>query len=470
MNEQAAPRDVAMLTGVVAASLATGAVIASGRPTAALAPLLLGLALLLVRRPGVVLAVFLATAILLEGDRQGFLAITARFYDPLAHSLLPSDLLLILLLVSVVIDLRVRAFDVRLPGSLTLPLLLVAIAVAVGAATGYLDGAALDQIVDSIRVLVYLVLIPFLVVNVVRTDEDVRRALVAAGLFAIFKGVEGTVAWLAGQGRPFGSTTLTYYQPPANWLMLAFLLTIAAALLARLSLPRWVWWTTMPVAAALVLSFRRSFWIAAVLGLLLVLLLARGPTPKLLLLAAACMVGAVVLAVSHGGGTENRTSGGVVQRVTSLRPSKIRATTEDRYRLVEQRNVIAELRENPITGLGIGIPWEVRYPLPERHKDATLYTHVIAFWFWLKLGLAGLISYLLLMAIAIRSAYRISMLHWDPLVRSAGVGLVAALGGLMVAETTGSFTGVSLRFSILLGTVLGVMGAAERALQRTASM
>jgi O-Antigen ligase len=467
VTEHAVVRNGAGVTAALAASLACGAVIASGQYGLALASLLVCVGLLLVRRPGVVLALFLGTVILLEGDRQGFLAATARFYE--AQPLLPSDLLLLLLLVSVLVDVRTRGLDLRTPGPFTLPLVLLAIAVAIGSVTGYLDGGVGGHIVDSARVLAYLVTVPFLVVNVVRSDEDVRRALIAGGLLALFKGLEGTVAWLAGEGRPFGGTTLTYYEPASNLLMLVFLLTLASAALARVPLHRWVWWGALPVTAALALSFRRSFWIAAVLGLLLVLLLSRGPRPKLLFLAAASVVGALVIAVAYGGGTANETSGAVVERATSLRPTEIRSTTEDRYRLVEQRNVIAALREAPITGLGMGVPWEVRYPLPEQHKDGTLYTHVVALWYWLKLGLAGLISYLLLTAVAIRSAYRISRLHQDPLVASAGLGLVAAFCGLVVVETTGSFTGVSLRFTIVLAALLGTMATAERALQRTAS-
>ena len=469
MTALAVTRNVPALTAALAASLACGLVIASGRPVIALAALLFAAGLLLVRRPGVVLALFLGSVILLEGDRQGFFAVGGQFYDRLAPPFVPTDLLLLLLAVSVAADLRTRGLDVRTPGSLTLPLVLLATAVCIGSATGYLDGGSVGHIVDSVRVLAYLVITPFLVVNVVRTDEDVRRVLIAGGLVAVFKGVAGTAAWVAGQGRPFGGTTLTYYEPATNFLMLVFLLTVAAAVLARAPLHRWVLWGVPPVAIALTLSFRRSFWIAAVLGLLLVLLLSRGSTPKLLFVGATSVVAALALAISHGGATANETSSGVVERATSLRPERIRSATEDRYRLVEQRNVVAALRDHPVTGLGMGVPWEIRYPLPERHKDETFYTHTVTLWYWLKLGLAGLISYLLLMAVAIRSSYRIFRLHPEALVACAGLGLVAAFCGLVVVETTGSFTGVSLRFTIVLAAILGVMATAERAFQRTAS-
>jgi len=41
----------------------------------------------------------------------------------------------------------------------------------------------------------------------------------------------------------------------------------------------------------------------------------------------------------------------------SLNPSKLEASAEDRYRLDERANVLAEIRAHPIEGLGVTIPW-----------------------------------------------------------------------------------------------------------------
>ena len=43
-------------------------------------------------------------------------------------------------------------------------------------------------------------------------------------------------------------------------------------------------------------------------------------------------------------------------------------------------------------GLGLGVPWTPRYPLTESYAGATGYTHVVVLWWWLKLGLPGLVK------------------------------------------------------------------------------
>ena len=75
-----------------------------------------------------------------------------------------------------------------------------------------------------------------------------------------------------------GSSTLSYYEPAANWLIMVAMLAMFAAVLVRARPPVWMLLGAPLLIASLVLSYRRSFWIAAVLGLLLVLLL--GTTPS----------------------------------------------------------------------------------------------------------------------------------------------------------------------------------------------
>ena len=67
---------------------------------------------------------------------------------------------------------------------------------------------------------------------------------------------------------------------------------------------------------------------------------------------------------------------------------------QDRYRLDELRNVTAEIRKEPITGLGLGGQWAAIHPLGIEHENGRGYTHVVALWWWMKLGILGLIAYL----------------------------------------------------------------------------
>ena len=106
--------------------------------------------------------------------------------------------------------------------------------------------------------------------------------------------------------------------------------------------------------ACLVLSYRRSFWIGAVLGLLFLLVLGTSPVSRRMLVPAALAMVAAFLLL---GSVHFQSQLPLAKRLTSLSPTSIQANREDRYRLDERANVLAAIKENPITGLGVTIPW-----------------------------------------------------------------------------------------------------------------
>ena len=110
----------------------------------------------------------------------------------------------------------------------------------------------------------------------------------------------------------------------------------------------------------------------------------------------------------------------------------------------------------------IGVPWTARYPLAQALPGGRQYTHVVVFWYWLKLGLLGVFAYLWIMVAGVRTGLRVWRTDLDPRIQGAGLGLAAALVGLAVAETTGSFTGVEPRETVLLAVMLGWLAAAQR--------
>ncbi len=147
------------------------------------------------------------------------------------------------------------------------------------------------------------------------------------------------------------------------------------------------------LVACLVLSYRRSFWIAAVLGLLLVLLLGTSPVGRRLLVPAGL---GVVMAIWLLGSIHFQVQSPIVKRVASLAPSKLEANAQDRYRLDERANVLAEIGQHPITGLGVTIPWAATAADAAggtRTEEGRQYVHFAALWFWLKLGMLGLCAY-----------------------------------------------------------------------------
>jgi len=420
------------------------------------AVLALSAGLVLLERPAAVLAGLLVATVLFENDRHSLVPTAAEYYRGPPSAL---DLLLALVLLGLAVQAASGRATVYLPGPFTLPLVLLATAALAGIAAGYLGGADRTALVVDLRGVVYLVLLPVLVVSLLGSREGVRLAVLVAAVLAVVKGVEGLTSWLVGAGRSIEGTTLTFYAPSANFFLLVVVTAVLAALVMRVPLPLWTRLAGVLAFAVIVLSFRRNFWIALPLSLFAAVVVASGARLRLLVVPAlVVLVLSAFLAVTTYGGPQ--LSGPVGKRFQSLNPTSIRADKYDRYRIDEAANVRAELRRHPLTGLGLGVPWQERHPLPVELDGGHYYTHVVAFWFWLKLGLAGVIAYLWLMLTAIAAGLRIWRRHPEAIVRVAGVAIAAALPALAVAETTGSFTGADPRFSVLMGALFGWLAAA----------
>lgn len=444
----------------ILALLAGFAVTTVGPPALLLGPAALALYLLLTR-PALALGTLLVVTVLLEEDEEGFLPVTSRFYEPLVAVASPTDLLFGVVVVAYVLDLGRRGESPRLPGPFTLPLLLLAAAVLAGVVVGWANGGDGYGIGLAVRTLAYVLVLPLVAVHVLRTRSSLMVFAGGAVLAGVYKGLEGTIAWLAGAGHPFGDGTLTYFPPTANLVLLVFLLGLAAAVGEHVRLPGWVWAAAPFAVVALFFSYRRSFWIAAVLALLVVVLLGRERHRVLPILAALAV--ALWASIALAGGSEAESL--VAERAEELDFSRVASNPSDRYRIAEFRNVTRELRESPITGLGLGVPWTVEHSF-EYKPGARNYAHVAALWFWLKLGLVGLLAYVWLMATALRAAYGVSRARGDPLLRVAGTALFGAFVAVLLVELTATFTGANLRFTIVVAALIGWLAAALPLAQR----
>jgi O-Antigen ligase len=461
---RALPRRVNLaevLPAVAGAAVVLAATLRLG-PAGLLVPLGALAALALLQRPGVALAVFAAVVTLAEGRDPGLLPGLTVVHEPLAFGVAPVDLLAVVVVAAVALDLLRRREVVRLPALLALPLALLALAAAAGAVTGYARGSGVADVAFAGRQLPYLVLMPLLVVNVVHTRRAVLVALATGAGLAIVKAVLGLAAVLAGRGTTVDASVITYYEPAANWLMLAVLLGVLAAMLhgARDRLPWWLLAGSPLMLASLALSLRRSFWIGIVLGGLLVVLLAASPAGRRLLVPAVTLavVGAWLL-----GAVGFQVQGPLTTRVESLNPSRVEVNAEDRYRFDERANVIAELGAHPVTGLGLAVEWSsAARPLPVEHENGRQYVHMVALWYWLKLGLLGLAAYVALIIAACILAWRVWRAHPDRLLQAGGLAAIAGLVAMAAVETAGSFTGVDPRFTILFGIFLGLLAVAYR--------
>jgi O-antigen ligase len=451
---------------VLGAGLAGGTGLAVGlhRLGPLLAVVLLAIAAFVafVLLPKLTLATLAAAHLAFEDDSEAFLSQSDLFYASIGGGAIGvSDLLLLALILGVVLRWVRGLRRPRWPAALGLPLAVLAAAILLGAVTGWFGDYDPRAHFHGVRKLAYLVLLPILVVNVLETKRDLQIALALFAGLVVYKCGEGMTSWLLGAGRSIEGTVLTFYSPAANFALLVFITAILGAALLRLRLPPLLWLVGPLAVAVLLLSFRRNFYLALVLCVVLVVLVVSGRQGRALLIPATAAV-ALALWLGFNALATSDSNSPVLERVQSLSPTSIEVNAYDRYRLDEQRNVAAELMRHPLTGLGLGVPWTARYPVAVALPDGQQYVHATFLWFWLKLGLLGAIAYLWLMLAAARLGLRVWRDSATPTIRVAGLALGVGLIGLMAAETTGAFVGISDRVTVLVGTALGWLVAANR--------
>jgi hypothetical protein len=423
-----------------------------------LAPLALGLVVVLLLRPVAMTVCVVGLVIVCEGSVFGLFHFTSALYS---HATV-LNVMVALVAVSVGLDMMRRPRRARLPASLKIALAMLALAMVVGVATAHDAGVAVGKALHSENLLAYLLVLPAVVANLELDRRRVKLVLGGAFGLAIVKAMLGLMEVFGGYGSTIeGSSKLSYYEPTANWLIMIAVLGVFAALVSGVRPPLWMLLGTPLLIASLVLSYRRSFWIAAVLGLLLVVLLALSPTRRRILVPVGLLV---VAAIWLLGSINFQSQSPLVRRFASLAPSSLTTNLEDRYRLDERANVLGEIRANPITGLGIGVPWAAAFrPLAVEHVEGRQYVHFVALWFWLKLGILGLIAYLMLLFGGAVTAWRVWRTSHEPMLRAFGLASLCGFAGLTVIETTASFTGVDARFTVLLGAQLGLLVLLARA-------
>jgi O-antigen ligase len=424
------------------------------------APLFLVGAVLLVRWPLASVALAVAAPIVCEGPTFGIPAMT-KLYNPVFKQLTALDVLVGFAVLAVALDLLRRRRQPHLPAALGFPLLLAALAMAAGIAVTQADGGGLRDTVFTMHVLAYLLLLPIAIVNLDLERDRLALLLKAVVALALLKAAMGLIVMATGGSVEVdGGSHLTYYEPTANWLMLLTLLGTIAAIAGGMPKQRWMALAVPLLTAALLLSYRRSFWIAAVLGLLLVLLLGTSRRGRRVLAPALVLVAAAIWLI---GSIQFQAQTPLATRVQSLTPSKLESNAEDRYRIDERVNVIAEIKRHPVAGIGLRQGWRAsERPLPVEHVEGRRYVHFALLWWWMKLGILGAIAFVSLLFAALLLSWRTWRMNREPLFRCFGLASLCGVAGLVAVETTASFTGVDARFTVVFAAQLGLLAVLQR--------
>jgi len=429
-----------------------------------LAPIALVLAVILLARPVAAVTLAVVVVIVCEGSSFGILTFTARVYEVVFKDISLVDVLVALAVAAVCVDLVRSHRRLYVPRPLAIPLVTLALGMAVGVLVGHASGASLRFAVASEHVLAYLLLLPLAVCNLDLDRQQVTRLLGAALALAGVKALLGLLELASHRGLSIeGVAQLTYYEPTANWVVMIALLSVLAMVVARAKPPLWVLLSGPLLAACLLFSYRRSFWIAAALGVLLVIVLGITSHGRRLLvpLGLGLAVAVWLLGSLHfqGGAIP------IVKRATSLDPTRLEASAEDRYRLNERADVIAAIKSHPIAGLGVTIPWAATAQTLSIEGEGALgrqYVHFALLWFWMKLGVLGAFAYVGFQLAAMWIAWRAWRRSREPLLRAFALASLCGIVGLLAMDTTASFTGVEARFTVVYAAQVGLLALLAR--------
>jgi hypothetical protein len=429
-----------------------------------------GVGLLLLSHARVALLLAVVGLVLAESNPEWGIGITADLYTRTPSSLNVWELLALLAAAAVVLDVRRRGEPLRAARPFGAVLLLATAAVVFGLVNCHFNGGGGSDVRSVLHTLAPLFVLPFVIVNAVRTPRDLHGALAVGAGTAIVKAVVGLGVLAAGLSQRLSADGphMTYYEATANFLLMTVLFGITAAALSGVRLPRWVLWSVPLIVGCLLLSYRRVFWIATVLGLVAIALIASGRVGRRMAVPLAVLLTASVWLIAQAP-VIGELSGPVVQRGATINASKVKSNTQDRYRIAERRNVVTDLETHPLTGAGIGVGWQQTYPLPFEYETGRHYVHFAILWWWLNMGVLGAITYVCLMLSAAIIGWQVWRRHPDDVIRSAGLAMGAGVLGVALVELTASFIGPDPRMATLLGVMIGLLAAAYAQLPRAAA-
>lgn len=417
--------------------------------------------LLLLERPKLSLLLFFGVGIVAEDDPTWGINLSSIYNHGTA---LPSpfEALEVLAFIAVLLGLLGRRQRPQLPRPFMPAFGLTLAAILAGLVTGFSSGIhSPSAFLSPIETLLPVLLMPWMIVNTVRTPGELRRALAIGLGLGVFKAIAGLFVYFAGLAPPQpGFGRLTYYLPTANLLMMLFLLGMLVAALSRTPVPRWARWAAPLVFLAFLLSFRRTQWLGSVAAALALLLPASGRVGRRFVVpvvGAIGVIGYLILATGLGGGLQ----GPILKRVESINASQISQNDQDRYRIDERHNVWAAVQRQPLSGLGFGVQWPTRYPLGFDFPNSHLYVHIGALWWWMKMGVLGLLAYASILGLTLRTGLAIWRRHSDSQVRVFGLAACGLTIGLVIVELASSAMGVNERTSVFFGAVLGLLAVAH---------
>jgi hypothetical protein len=427
-----------LVLGLLAGWATIFGILIAGSPKLAVAALAAVAVLTLsLTAPLAVLVVLLALTALLPYEVQHSFAIGASATSPgllFSDALLLAGLLRVILVVPQMALERRRTIVVAVTACFVLVILVQAVR---GVQQGHDFSALGAEFRNLLGFATVLIAMPLL------DDAKVRQRLLGWMLaLGLALGLWGIAQWVAhinfGVGGDVGvrqGVSLTtnglgqlqgglFVYPIATLLALAALLSgqIRAPLTRVASIG-----VVIVNGVALILTFERAVWVATLTGFVLLLLRAGGLARLRAIIWTPVAIGLVLVSVAWlvpGALTTAR------QRLVSL--AQYSTDPSVRYRVVESRHVVAQIRARPLVGSGLAANIRWGQPYARVPPSDRTYSHVGYLWLAWKLGVPGAA---LLVGLMLAAALWRGPRNGEPLTEALRRGSQAALIAMLVVST-----------------------------------
>ncbi len=331
---------------------------------------------------------------------------------------------------------------------------------AIGLIYGLANGGNRVIALWEVRAIFYLPLMLFLTGNLIETRSQLNTLVWVATLALFAKGVAGVwyvhdvLKWeLEGVERIAEHAMSIHF----NFF---FVLLIAAWLYRDSATRRFTMILMAPyVLFSLIANFRRAGFLTLGIAIGLIVLLLYIENRRLFYLIAPTSALALVayLVVFWN----NQGPLGILARAVRsvIGQPSARDAASNIYRDLENINIMFTIRTSPLTGIGFGNKFYMLVPMP----DISFFewweyiTHNSIMWVWMKIGVIGFYSLMLLLALTM--VYGARMVRLMPRGQLRGFALAATLyifTHFVYAYVDMSWEGGSMVF---VGTMMGVINA-----------
>ncbi|KAA3647822.1 MAG: hypothetical protein DWQ07_02225 [Chloroflexi bacterium] len=279
----------------------------------------------------------------------------------------------------------------------------------------------------EVRIFTYYLMF-FIVTQMIRTKKQFNTLLIGLMVMAVITGIFMVIQSVVGIDAPFlagrvetlstggqSFANITRVLPPGQSLMLlGFIISSSILVLQRFRF--WnvfiiLQWAVM--AAGVIFTFNRTFWVASALAFLLLILVVRWQErSRIVGWGYLLTFGLVVLAVFAFSSPDSQVAAitdAVIDRLSTI--TSIENISNDqsfRWRDVEYEGAFESIASRPFLGIGIGAEyrdWNSLLDNPPFY-DGRTYIHNGHMWLLMKTGVIGYLAFLLLGGTYVFRAFR----------------------------------------------------------------